>query len=244
MKVDMYIGIDGCRAGWFAVCIAPGGKVIFTVFSHIEKLWHEYKNFNPLILVDIPIGLPYRDIPVRHCDTEARKLLGPNRRSSVFSPPCREAVAAASYEEACSVNLKITGKKISLQTWGIVPKIREVDECLRRHPEAVRYFRESHPEVSFRALNGQIPALHYKKSKVGFEERRIVLTPLLTDADTVIASALKAFRRKEVAPDDILDAMTLAISGYAACGQLHTIPETPQKDACGLNMEIVYGYKK
>ncbi len=35
-----------------------------------------------------------------------------------------------SYEKACEVNEKLTGKRISKQAWNIIPKIRDVDSFL------------------------------------------------------------------------------------------------------------------
>jgi len=51
---------------------------------------------------------------------------------------------------------------------------------------------------------------------------------------------LKAFKRKELARDDILDAMALALTASFPPGTLCTVPENPEKDNKGLPMEIVY----
>jgi predicted RNase H-like nuclease len=240
MKIERYIGVDGCRAGWFIVCLGPGEKISFDVFPNIEMLWAEYGNTTSMILVDIPIGLPFRGIPTRQCDKEARRILGARRHSSIFSPPCRDALKAGSYKEACRINREITGRKISRQAWGITPKILEVEELLRRYPEAPTYIRETHPEVCYWSLNDRKIIPHSKKSKEGFEERITILKSLLPKSESVVNAALGKYRRSDVARDDILDALILAVTGFAAKGKLSTIPERPEKDVSGLTMEIVY----
>ena len=103
-----------------------------------------------LVLIDIPIGLPKKES--RLCDRLARNKLGP-RRSSVFTVPCREAVYAKNYKEACHTNLRFLEKKISIQAWNICPKIQEADLLLQKHPELKEQWLEAHPELAFQALN-------------------------------------------------------------------------------------------
>jgi predicted RNase H-like nuclease len=52
-----YIGVDGCRAGWFYVSINRYGEFDSGVFKTLPELWQAHKR-DSLILVDIPIGLP------------------------------------------------------------------------------------------------------------------------------------------------------------------------------------------
>jgi predicted RNase H-like nuclease len=106
-----FIGVDGCKIGWFYTAINHENDWEIGVSENIEKLWETHKDAS-LIFIDIPIGLPFKE--PRACDLEARKLLGKGKTSSVFPPPCREALAAKTYEEACEINKKVLGKKISL----------------------------------------------------------------------------------------------------------------------------------
>ena len=76
MKYHKYIGVDGCKAGWFYVGISRYGECDFGVFKTLPQLWQANKK-ETLILVDIPIGLPSRENPTRQCDRLARKLLSP-----------------------------------------------------------------------------------------------------------------------------------------------------------------------
>ena len=120
-----YVGIDACKAGWFAVSLESGSNFSIEIFSNISGLWDNYHDAK-LILIDIPIGLRESGLDERLCDKEARRLLG-KRGSSVFPAPCRAAVYANSYEEASLINEKNTGRKLSQQIWNIIPKIKQVD---------------------------------------------------------------------------------------------------------------------
>lgn len=68
----------------------------------------------PAVLgVDIPIGLA--DEGARHCDKEARRVLGQPRASSVFPAPIRPVLAAECWEEACTIRERAAGKRMSKQ---------------------------------------------------------------------------------------------------------------------------------
>lgn len=242
------IGVDGCKAGWFAVRIEDGGRgeygagVFPTVADLLASPWGDAS----LILIDIPIGLP-DSRGERACDKEARALLGP-RASSVFPVPGREALEedrrAHRHEAVSEANRRETGRGLSIQAFGIVPKIREVDDLMRgRGPAARPAIREIHPEVCFRALRGGRPMVHNKRKAAGRDERLGVLRALDPRADGVYGEALRRFPRKDVARDDILDALAAAITAVPAVragAALPTLPAAPPRDAFGLPMEMVY----
>ena len=229
-------GIDGCRAGWFFVALDEGG-----VFRHgLARCFGEAIDAlrrAGLVLVDIPIGLPGAGRPARDCDVVARRAISP-RGSTIFPAPSRAALDAQDYASACAANRDETGRGISCQCWNIVPKIREVDRYLRR---ATGYppIREMHPEVAFWALNDGKPLLTRKKSRDGLEERLAVLARYWPEARTGFAACETAYRRKDVARDDIVDAMAGAVTARFGPG-LATFPARPALDGAGLPMEIVY----
>ena len=130
-----FVGIDGCRAGWFTVSLFDDQSWELRVFLNIEEIWNSLSHAK-LLLIDIPIGIRDEGPEERICDVVARQLLGQPRASSVFPPPARPALDYETREEASEVNRSLTGRRIGVQTWGIVPKIREVDQFLRTTPEA------------------------------------------------------------------------------------------------------------
>ncbi|MEW6226588.1 MAG: DUF429 domain-containing protein [Bacillota bacterium] len=233
-----YVGVDGCKAGWFAVALAENDAWDAAVFPDVVSLWERFKDA-VLILVDVPIGLRDRGPEERACDLEARRLLKWPRRSSVFRVPCRSAVYASTWEEASRINEELTGKRFPKQSWGIVRKIREVDEFLETHGEARFRLRETHPEVCFWALAGR-PMEHRKKTHAGFEERLEVLRSVCPAANTIVQRALSGWRRSQVVRDDVLDALVAAVSAKMGAGELTSLPATSECDSKGLQMEIVY----
>ena len=231
------IGVDACRKGWFAVSLDSNERWGIEMFDCIDDLWGMFQN-NSLILIDIPIGLPGGG--KRRCDVEARKILK-QRAASVFPVPCRQAVHADTYARACRLNKKILDAKLSLQTWNISGRILEVDNLLLNNAKARRCVRESHPEICFWALDHGRPMTYYKKTAQGFSERMNILNRIFPSSHAIVADALTTYRRKDLARDDILDAMVLAISARAALKDNFTIPKKPEEDPKGLPMEIVYG---
>jgi predicted RNase H-like nuclease len=232
-----YIGVDACRKGWFTVCFDPYKRWTIGIFDSIDNLWKMF-HMDCLILIDIPIGLPGSG--KRRCDVEARKILK-QRSASVFPVPCRQAVHANTHANACQLNKEILDVKLSIQAWNISKKIREVDNLLLSNTKARRRVRESHPEICFWALADNRPMRYYKKTGRGFSERIKILNRIYPSSPDIIRAALTRYRRKDLARDDILDAMVLAITARVASQSIVTIPKHPEKDPKGLSMEIVYG---
>jgi predicted RNase H-like nuclease len=233
------VGVDGCSSGWFAVQLSDKETFEANLYSDISTLWNEYHD-NSLILIDIPIGLREEGKTERLCDLEARRLLGKKRGCSVFCTPCRQATSEAFYEQASAVNKKYTDKKLSKQSFAISHKIHEVDSLLSNQPLAKSKIMEIHPELCFHMFSGNSMFFSKKKSS-GFDERIRVLRDIYADTDELVERALSQFRRKDVAKDDILDALVAALTakfGYE--NGLHSIPTNPEIDSRGLPMRMIY----
>lgn len=227
------LGVDGCRAGWFAVRLdEAGGR--FGLYANIRALALAQRDA-PKILIDMPIGLP-ASAP-RRCDREARRLLR-QRASSIFPVPCRAALSAPDYASACAVNVGVLGVKLSRQSWNILPKIRELDDWLQASGE--RHWVEAHPELAFWALNGGEAMAHGKKTAAGLRERLHVLDRCWPGASALYAEARAAYPKTPLADDDIADALALAVTASLAGGDLRRVPQTPEFDATGLPMQIVF----
>ena len=240
-KDSCYLGVDGCKAGWFVVGIKQNEDWAIDIFSDIGAIWQQFSKFASLILIDIPIGLPENGIRV--CDKLARKVLK-QRASSVFPVPCRKATQAKNYKNACRINHQIIKKKLSMQSWNIAPKIKELDALLGSDPKKSNYIRESHPEVCFWALSGGRPMNWNKKTDDGYLQRRNILQCHYPQSEKIIQTALAKFARKHLSKDDILDAIVLAVTAAAPPQTRVTLPESPPKDARQLPMEIVYSNRR
>lgn len=226
-----------------AVRLNESGGWEAELFREFAELWEKCRDAS-LILVDIPIGLKEHGLEERRCDKHARQLLGPQRRSSVFPAPCRQALRATSFPEAGDINERVTGRRLSQQTWAILPKIRQVDQFLLANPDSQDRIREVHPEVCFWALAGRRP-LQYSKSKrgereQGLAERYEVLHSLFPSAGEVINFVLSNYLRRQVKKDDVLDTLAAAVTALLGRSGLSTIPEHPEVDARGIVIEMVY----
>ena len=225
-------GVDGCPAGWFYFALGAKGEYCYGVVEDLRETT-ERADRRDRILVDVPIGL--RDGP-RSCDVLARRVLG-NRHASVFPSPARAALDATDYDDACRRNEEAAGKQLTKQVFGILPKIRAVDDLLRRDAKARKIVREMHPELCFWALNNRAPMRHNKRARAGFEERMAVLESCWAGARAAVREVSGRYRRKDVARDDIPDAMVAALTGRAA--KLKLLPEQPALDA-RLPMQIAW----
>ena len=237
-RTETAYGVDGCRKGWFYFALVPGREPEWAVVEKIADLVAG-ANDSDRIFIDIPIGLPNGG-EGRLCDSAARRKLAPHRTSSVFPVPVRSALTAETYEEANEQNRKASGKGLPKQTYAIMPKIREVDSLLRGSARARSAVREVHPEICFWALAGGSPMRHGKKTGRGFHERLTLLERFHTSAVKCFDEIRTGYRRRDLADDDILDAMAVAITASADRGALRTLPELPVEDSCGLPMEMVY----
>jgi len=233
------VGIDGCKAGWVCIAVDDAGAWEARVLPDISSVWDTFSD-RPLLLIDVPIGLVEKGENGRPCDVAARRVLGFPRASSVFSPPARPSLTAPSREVASENNYRLTGKRITVQTWGIVPKIREVDDFLRANPQALAKIREVHPEVLFWGLNGGLAIKSSKKTKMGSEERLEVLERFFPQARQVCEHCTTIYRRSELALDDAIDALVAALAGAIGGETLRTLPATPTRDPKGIPMEMAY----
>ncbi len=232
----MYVvGVNGCPGGWLAVAVGPfGGRFSPRVHASFSELLASYPNA-ACIAVDIPIGLA--EGSPRRCDIEARRVLGP-RRSSVFPAPDRSLINVSTYSDALAMSRSLYGKGISKQGFAIYPKVAEVDQAMT--PQLQQRVIEVHPEVSFWAAAGYRPMDHPKKTPIGYEERRSLLSVAMGPID--IPARDKARR---VAPpagaDDLLDALVAAWTARRfAEARADRLPSDPSTDSRGMRMEMVY----
>jgi predicted RNase H-like nuclease len=78
-----------------------------------------------------------------------------------------------------------------------------------------------------------------KRQKVGQAERLACLRAMLPETDAIYTQMKRNFPGKEVAPDDIIDALAL-VAMAAGNGPLVSIPVMPEFDERGLPMEMVF----
>jgi predicted RNase H-like nuclease len=217
--VVKFIGIDGCRLGWFYVGLDEDGNFSVGVIRSIHEITSEE----------------------RLCDLSARQMIKP-RGSTVFPAPARSAISKDTYEEGSEENYRRLGRKLSKQSWAITGKIKEVDDFMRAAKLRSKV-REFHPEVAFCGMNSGRPILTSKKKSDGFNERFDLLKRFFPNARAVLQAArVNTPLKKDLQDDDILDALVGAVTA-SYYPVLSTIPTRPVLDDEGLPMEMLFALK-
>ena len=162
--------------------------------------------------IDMPIHL--NETSDRVCDSMARHFIRPFT-SRVFNAPVLSVLDCETYRDGCDVSFAALGKKISKQTWALVPKIKEV-ELWRRSAGCAVY--EVHPEAAFAAMARHVVA-ERKRTPEGAQVRRALLGAQgLTPPDRPIG----------VGVDDLLDACAAAWSTRRLLrGEGRSLPDPP-----------------
>jgi predicted RNase H-like nuclease len=209
------VGVDAYKGGWVAVTLRAGSFHDTCTHPTIEALLDHHPGAD-VIAVDIPIGLP--SSALRQADLLARTFIG-SRRSSVFMTPPRQALDAATYQDALATARSLAFGGISRQSYGLAGKILEVDVFAQSDGRIV----EAHPEVSFCAMAGK-PLAYSKKTWNGaFLRRR-----LLTQNGIVVPDDAGSAGRVPV--DDLLDAAAAAWTAHrVANGIAVSLPDPPEQ---------------
>lgn len=226
--MSRFVGVDWASGCWVIVAVDDDENVEITTEPAFLNVWHEHSAADK-ILVDIRIGL--LEEPSRPCDEKAREFLE-DRRSSVFSVPCREAVEARTYDEGKEANDGSLGS----QSWGLVPRIREVDVFLKETGGAEDFIFESHPEVCYAQFAKQenVGALGSKQDGDGISAR----LDLLEEVDSEFGAQVRKFvderrngnsewhyRIQSGRVDDVLDAAVLALTAMRGKEGFEVFPE-------------------
>ena len=214
------VGVDGARGGWAAAVVdiedTAGEDVTWLRLPTISQALALDVD---VIALDMPIGLPRTGR--RECDLLAKKLLGRAHPRAFLAPP-RDVLQATSYADAAARHrAHAGGLGLSVQTWNIVDKIREVD-AVADDPRLV----EVHPELSFARLAGEVLV---SKHRPGGRAARLG------------ALARRWPGLHDVPPgDDGIDALAAAWSGDRWLrGEAESLPEVPSRDDLGRPMRIV-----
>jgi predicted RNase H-like nuclease len=213
------LGVDGARGGgWVALIVDDdgSGRVLFAeTFRQLLRAAGDVASVG----VDIPIGSVRQK--VRRADVLTRKLLGP-RASSVFPSPRRACQAeAGDYEAAGKVSKELTGRKLSKQSFALLPRIIEVEERWYRDPDLIR---EVHPELSFAVMAGG-PLETRKTTPSGTLERLRLLRAHGIDVVAMSGDAGPA------GLDDIIDAGAVAwTASRLAAGTASSLPSPGEPD--------------
>lgn len=200
-------GIDGCAAGW-----------LFVGHTSAGWRWRVSARLDELLELCAPDAVVFIDMPVvldpqaywRSCDLWLRRTLGGRASSRVFAAPLRGSLTCESYECFRDYHRDRTGKGASVQTWNLLPKVREVQRWVQSAKQPAPF--ESHPELHFCEALGQAAAS--KHTAAGIAQREAIVET--RGLGTRYAEMLASTRRRDVKRDDLLDALILAIEAEEA----------------------------
>ncbi len=232
----MIAGVDGCKKGW-VVAVGdgwPSRQRPRLLFCETFKSVLDATDGCKVVAVDMPIGIP-SGAQLRECDEPARKSLG-KAASRVFLTPPREALCAKTPKEFQEIHKNLRGTGAGFVVWGIVPKIKEVDEVMK--PQLQDRVFEFHPELVWKRLAGGV--LDSKHTAAGILQRISIIDEYI--------GGIEHFREDKGAMngaiDDVLDSLVgLSVAHCIANGTDYNgrLPggQSP-KDSRGLRMEIWY----
>lgn len=221
--MPVVLGADGCRGGGWVAAVLDDCGLRWAWAQDTGALLALADGVAALaVALDVPIGLPAGGAR-RRCDVLARGRLGP-RRASVFAAPPREVLHCPTYAAARSL-----APSLSAQAFGLVARIREVDQALRaRGPGVHGRVVEAHPELVFARLAGG--PLAAKKAAAGALQRVRLLSQALGPLPEDVPPGASL--------DDALDAAACTLTALRwAGGQAEVLGGEP--DALGLPMRIV-----
>lgn len=220
------LGVDSCTTGWIGAVLSEDGRIAVRVSYDVRSLTAQAAV--SVVGVDMPIGLP--DSGPRQADLQARALLPRARKPSVFPAPTRAACAEVTHAEASAANRAATGGTgISIQAFGLVPKILEVDALVRSRPAYAVV--EVHPEVSFASIDPEV-VVASKKTADGQHRRAEALR-------SVGLRIPPPARGPGYGVDDLLDACVAAwTAARYARGEAEPLPDPPEVFGDGIPAAI------
>jgi predicted RNase H-like nuclease len=246
MEHLLAVGCEGSPGGWVtAECVGESPtdpsswRSNISLSASIADVAVRRGDSKAIVGMSVPMGL-LDSVDARACDRQARKLLK-HRWLCVYTIPSRPLLRAATYDEARDqiAELRETtpkAKGLSLQAFGLVPKMREADDWLRENPDAQDWLYEVHPELSFCGMAGH-PLDESKGSWPGQQARMRLVERAFRDAHGVIESA--SFTAKEARLADLLNAYAVLYAALRVAGGQH-VQLGGDADSRGLIMRMVF----
>lgn len=227
-------GVEPCPGGWLlaagrlqGITLFPEDPIVFATFAEILDQRPAYE----ILALHCPVGL--LDEPRdggRACERAARRLLGWPRMAAVVPSPLRPALAARTWKQA----VKLNGGGMSPVTWALLDHVAELNSEMQ--PYRQRQVSEVHPELAFYELNGSAPLPLPKHHTEGRRLREELLAAKFRGVERILQAKLPGVSREHLV--DV--AADLWTARRIAARSLHRLPDTPEWDANGLRMEIVY----
>jgi predicted RNase H-like nuclease len=228
LPYEVVAGVKPCPGGWLVASAKLHGTTFAPEELRIVDTFVDVLDQRPsfaVIAIDAPIGyLEDRAPGGRHCDRQARAILGPRRGAAVRSAPTRDQVEGGA-------DVSMDG--LSAVTRKLMPRYREV--AAEMAPYRQRHVFEVNAELSFFQLNEDQALSYSKRTEAGQEERLALLSKRIPGGERVIEAELPGVPRSHML--DVAAFLWTARRVYAKAAT--RIPEDPEWDESGLRMELV-----
>ena len=159
------------------------------------------------------------------------------RGSSVFSPPGRCCLSVSSHGLATAAQRSGGGPGLSIQSWHLLGRIRELDCWLQAQPQRSRQLLECHPELTFLQLQQRYqprwsaPASKHQPS--GQDQRLQLLDQHWGwDSTSLLDEALARSRRHCLQRHDLVDALAVLLWRWIVNGKYYPAPQQRTGQAC------------
>jgi predicted RNase H-like nuclease len=225
-------GVTPCPGGWLVLPARLSGITVAAEEAFVLPKLFEVLDFRPTFeaaAINAPMGL--FDIPsgqYRPCDREARDYVGWPRMVAINGTPSREAIRSSN-GEARRMEPWMTKHDVRRLRW-----LREAERELQ--PYHTRSYFSANPDVSFTAMNSDVPLGTSPYHEDGRLERLELIRQRLPGVDDVVT---------RTPPDGaagvhLLQAAALLFTARRGSGRaISRMPIDPTWDESGIRMEIV-----
>ena len=225
-------GVTPCPGGWLVLPARLSGITVAAEEAFVLPKLFEVLDFRPMFdaaAVNAPLGL--FDTPsgqYRPCDREAREYVGWPRMVAINGTPCRAAIEGSN-GEARTMEPWMTRHDLRRLRW-----LREVAAEIQ--PYHTRSFVSANPDVSFTAMNSDVPLSTSPYHEDGRLERLGLVRKHLPGVDDVATRTPPA----GAARLHVLQAAALLFTARRASGRaISRMPIDPMWDETGIRMDIV-----
>ena len=226
-------GVTPCPGGWLVLPARLSGVTISCEEAFVLPKLFEVLDYRPKFdsaAINVPIGL--NDTPngrFRPCELEARQYVGWPRSVGIAGVPSRVALRAETSNETAEMEPWMTNQDRRRLRW--------LKEAAREfQPFHARSWFSAHPDVSFTAMNGDVPLKTSPYHEDGQLERLELIRQQLPGVDDVITRVPP----EGAAAVHIMQAAAMLWTARRGSGRaISRLPQDPFWDTEGLRMEIV-----
>lgn len=226
-------GIVPCPGGWVVLRGRLAGITLAAEGATVEPSLRAVLDERPMFdaaAIDAPMGLHDEPgHPFRQCDVEAREYVGWPRAAAIYGVGSRPSYECVTGAEAAQREPWMNAADKRRYAW-----LREVATEIQPHHS--RRIAAGHPDVSFTAMNGDIPLRTSPWHEDGRHERLELIRKQLPGLDEVVSRTPP----KGAHPKMLIDAAAMLWTARRQAGRaISRFPLDPVWDSEGIRTQLV-----